>query len=124
MRAFAVSLNAKRLCVAGIGDNGVLTAHIAHLVGQYKNELRLDVSGLNSSTQDYVTWSKRKLKVGDEVLIKIIETKSSDRPTTSIDLPKESVREDPKEEIRNQKRYVREMARKFGWKVTVGRKSS
>jgi len=124
MRAFEVQLNGKRLCVAGIGDNGVLTAYIAYLVGQYKNELRLDVSGLNSSTQDYVTWSKRKLKVGDEVRIKIIETTVIDRHVTSIDLPKERVGEDPKEEIRDQKRYVREMARKFGWKVTVGRKSS
>jgi hypothetical protein len=124
MRAFAVSLNGKRLCVAGIGDDGVVIANINHLVGQSRNELRFEVSGLISPTKEYVTWIKRKLKVGDEVLIKIIETRSSDRHTTSINLPKESVREDPKEEIRNQKRYVREMARKFGWKVVVERKGS
>ena len=127
MRAFEVHLNGKRLCVAGIGDNGVLTAHIAHLVGQYKNELRLEVGGLSLPFKEYVTWNRRKLKVGDEVRIKIIETTASDSPETSIDRPKERIQQvevDPKEEIRNQKRYVREMARKFGWKVTVGRKGS
>jgi hypothetical protein len=122
MRAFEVSLNGKRLCVAGIGDSGVLIAVIDYIVGQYRNEMRLDVSGLISPTHEYVTWNRRKVKVGDEVRIKIIETTAIDRHATSIDLPKERVREDPKEESKSQKRYVREMARKFGWKVTVGRK--
>jgi hypothetical protein len=127
MRAFEVHLNGKRLCVAGIGDNGVLTAHIAHLVGQYKNELRLEVGGLSLPFKEYVTWNRRKLKVGDEVRITIIETTASDSPETSIDRPKERIQQveiDPKEEIRNQKRYVREIARKFGWKVVVKRKGS
>jgi hypothetical protein len=120
MRAFEVHLNGKRLCVAGIGDNGVLTAHIAHLVGQYKNELRLEVGGLSLPFKEYVTWNRRKLKVGDEIRIRVCEASSIDRPKERI----QQVEIDPKEEIRNQKRYVREMARKFGWKIVVERKGS
>ena len=53
-----------------------------------------------------------------------IETEATDRTETKIDLPKETIQEDPAEEIRNQKRYVREMARKFGWKLVMKRKRS
>ena len=35
--------------------------------------------------------------------------------------PKERIRLDPQEELGRQKQYVRDMAKKFGWKVTTGR---
>jgi predicted RNA-binding protein with RPS1 domain len=93
-----------------------------HLVGQNRNEVRCEVSGPINPKKEYVTWIKRKLKVGDDVRLRVIETAATDHPETRIDLPKVTIREDPNEEIRNQKRYVREMARKFGWKIAMGRK--
>jgi len=33
MRAFEVYLNSKRLCLAGIGDEGVLSTIVTHAVG-------------------------------------------------------------------------------------------
>lgn len=121
MRAFEVYLNKKRLCVAGIGESGALLGVIQYIVNQSRNEVRFEVSGFTLSTQEHVTWDRRVLEVEDEVRIKIIEATAADRPATKISRPVECIREDPKEEIRNQKRYVRQMARKFGWKVTVVR---
>ena len=120
MRAFEVHLNGKRLCVAGIGDQGVLNALISLMLGQNRNEVRLEVGGLSLPFKEYLTWKRRKLKVGDEIRIRVCEASSIDRPKERI----QQVEIDPKEEIRNQKRFVRQMARNFGWKVVVERKGS
>jgi hypothetical protein len=112
MHAFEVYLNDKRLCVAGIGDSGVLNTMVDHVVGYGRNELLLRVGGLISQTEEHVVWRRKRLKTGDEVRVKIIES-------TSVDRPKERMKRDPKGELKRQKRYVRDMARKFGWKVTA-----
>ena len=112
MRAFKVYLNHKLLCVAGVGDDGVLNAMVDHAVGNGRNEVYLRVGGLIVPTMEHVLWRNQKLKRGDEVRVKIVESDSTDRP-------KERHQRDQKQELKAQKRYVREMARKFGWKVTT-----
>lgn len=114
MRAFEVYLNGKRLCLAGIGDDGVLNTMVDHGVGKGWNQQTLRVGGLINATQEHVIWSRRRLKIGDEVRVKIVET-------ASIDRPKERIRIDPKEDLKRQKQYVRDLAKKFGWKLTTGR---
>lgn len=113
-RAFAVYVNGKRNCVAGIGDDGVLNAMVDHVVGNGRNELYLRVGGLIGPTGEHVVWRRQRLKAGDEVRVKIVET-------TSVDRPKERRQPDPKQDLKAQKRYVREMARKLGWQVTTKR---
>jgi len=108
MRAFRVSLNGKRLCLAGIGDDGVLTAIVSHATGRGSDSLGLDVGGLISPAKEHVIWDHLRLEPGDEVRIKIVESKS-------IDPPKERRPDDPKENLKSQKRYVRNMAKKLGW---------
>jgi hypothetical protein len=114
MRAFEVYLNGKRLCVAGIGDDGVLSTIVDHVVGKGRNQQTLRVGGLISPTGEHVIWNRRRLKIGDEVRVKIVES-------ASIDRPKERIRLDPKEDLRRQKQYVRDMAKKLGWKLTTDR---
>ncbi len=114
MRAFEVYVNGKRLCVAGIGDSGVLNTMVDQVIGHGRNELYLRIGGLISTTEEHVVWRKLRLKTGDEVRVKIIES-------ASIDRPRERHRRDPKQDLRAQKRYVREMARKLGWKVIQNR---
>jgi hypothetical protein len=114
MRAFEVYLNGKPLCVAGIGDDGVLNAMVDYVVGRGRNQQTLRVGGLISPTGEHVIWKRRRLKIGDEVRVKIVES-------ASIDRPKERHRLDPKEDLKRQKQYVREMVKKFGWKLTTGR---
>lgn len=54
MRAFEVQLNGKRLCLAGVGERGVLTAIIEHIAGLNGSNLNLNVGGLFGSTWKHV----------------------------------------------------------------------
>ena len=110
MRAFEVYLNGKRLCTAGIGDDGVLTVITDHVIGDRRDEVHFRVGGLISSKDEFVTWKNAKLKTGDEVRISVVES-------DSIDRPRERRRRDRAEELRQSKRYVRTMAKQFGWQI-------
>ena len=110
MRAFEVHLNGKRLCLAGVGEKGVLTAIMTHVIGRGKGDLELSVGGLISPTDEHVIWRNRRLKVGDEVLIKITEAESVDRL-------RKRYRSNSEQDERNQKVYVRAIAKKFGWRI-------
>lgn len=58
MKAFEVRLNGKKLCIAGIGRDGVLNAVLGHVVGDGREELDLGVGGLISPTNEYIDWVK------------------------------------------------------------------
>ncbi len=117
MRAFKVYLNGKRLCLAGIGDDGVLTADVGSVVGRGRDELWLGVGGLISPDGEHVRWQERRqLREGDEVRIKVVEAEV-------VDKPRRRYRSDPRKDLAAQKRYVREMAKKFDWKLVSRRKS-
>jgi len=81
MRAFEISLNGEKLCLAGIGDDGVLTT-IVHLASRHsEGGFFLEVGGLISRTKEHVNWTNlRALNVGDNVQVKIIETDAADKP--------------------------------------------
>jgi hypothetical protein len=120
MRAFEVFVNNKKLCRAGIGDDGVLSAIVNWVTGDRAADLFLEVGGLISPSGEHVAWERQKnLRLGDEIKVKIVEA-------TSIDKPSRKYRIDPAEELRSQKRYVRIMAKKFGWTIQARpkRKSS
>jgi hypothetical protein len=104
MRAYEIILNGKRLCVAGIDGDGVLTAILTH-VGK---EEYFDVGGLVSATHEHLIWADRRLKVGDEVRLRVLESVSSDPP-------KKVRRSDPAQELKGKKNYVRWMAKELGW---------
>ena len=121
MPVFHVYLNGKKVTAAGVGDLGVLGAHVTwvrrageHTLsrkpGSVKEELRLHVGGLISPTNEHVRWLDHGLKVGDEVSIRVVED-------ARVDRPRSRQRRDRTKELRSQKRYVREMAKKFGWKI-------
>ena len=120
MVAFKVYLNSKKLCLAGIGDDGVLSA-ITNWVagGHYKAaDLFLEVGGLISPTREHVNWIKQKpLHVGDEIRVKIVET-------DSVEGPIERYRADSARDLKNQKAYVRTAAKQLGWTVRERPKKS
>jgi hypothetical protein len=79
MIAFQIQLNGKTLCNAGVGDAGVLGAHVSWIRRnkglvrsiqgrRMRQELILDVGGLTSERDEHVRWLHRNLKVGDQVL--------------------------------------------------------
>src|SRR5262245_46715251 len=111
MRVFEVYLNGKKLFRAGIGDDGVLVTLVEHVMRSTRNETRLSVGGLISNEQ-HVTWGDRDLATGDEITIKITENGSVNRP-------RKRERRDQKHELKQQKAYVRGMAKQFGWKIVT-----
>ena len=118
MPVFHVYLNGNKVSTAGVGDIGVLSAHVTWVrrtredmhVKMPEEELTLNVGGLISPKEEYVRWLDRELRVGDEVRITIADAAKVDRPRTRK-------RSDPVEDLRRQKQYVRQMAKRFGWKI-------
>ena len=121
MPVFHVYLNGKKLSTAGIGDTGVLGAHVSWVRRRgertlakkphgLEEELRLQVSGLVTPTREHVRWIDRHLKIGDEVRIAVAED-------TKVNRPRSRERQEPAKELARQKRYVRDMAKRLGWKI-------
>lgn len=111
MRAFKVSVNGKKVCVAGIGENGVLTAIVNWVTGDRASDLFLEVGGLVTPVREHVAWASQKpLRVGDEVRIRIVEA-------ASVDTPVKKHLSDPAKELSSKKRYVRVMAKQLGWTI-------
>ena len=110
MRAFQVVLNGKRICLAGIGEDGVLSAIITHVPFRKRRETRLHVGGLLLPQHEHVRWQQKKLRLGDEVRLRIVEKKSVDAPRTRFKL-------DPAFETKQQTRQLRLLARKLGYAI-------
>src|SRR5882724_9517790 len=110
MRAFEVSLNGKRVCVAGVGDHGVLTAMVEYVLRPDGKEMSLEVGGLITPQKEHVRWIRQDLEMGDEVRVKLVESGTAD-------VAIKRHRDDPKKSVEAQKRYAREIAKKFGWKI-------
>ncbi|HEY1755824.1 MAG TPA: hypothetical protein VGG72_10540 [Bryobacteraceae bacterium] len=107
MRAFRVSLNGKRICVAGVGEHGVLNASVDYVGnGQGDGRLSLRVGGLSIPSEEHATWKRVDLKV------------------ESVDRPAKLSLADSETYETNQKAYVRAWAKKFGWKIVRSKKST
>ena len=118
MHAFEVYSNGTKLCLAGIGDDGVLSAILTCVARKGSGNLRFDVGGLLSPVSEHVTWIKEQdLRVGDVITIKIVEADSTDMPTSRE-------RTNPADDLNYQKSYVRAMAKKLGWKILAKTKRS
>jgi hypothetical protein len=71
----------------------------------------MEVGGL--ANEEHVKWVRqKKLRVGDKIRVEIVEAASVDRPMEKLPI-------DPVETLKAQKRYVRAMAKQFGWKIQV-----
>jgi hypothetical protein len=80
MICFEVILNGRRLCTAGAGDDGVLTATVTS-VGK-RRELELAIGGLVADA--HLKWpSPSSLAVGDEIIVRVVETGQPDPPATT-----------------------------------------
>ena len=91
MLCFDVQINGKKICTAGIGDYGVLTAVTSLVRSRRKDssviedtaQLKLDIGGtvsLSECVDENVSWQSGNLQVGDEITIKITEGMQSDQP--------------------------------------------
>ena len=86
MIAFEVSVNDQRLCVAGIGSDGVFNTIVNYAASpdvDLPDPLWIHIGGLANG--EHLRWVNREgrsvLKVGDVVQIKIVEAEHVDSPT-------------------------------------------
>jgi len=85
MIGFRVSLNGKRLYTAAAGERGVLTAGVTWVFREApgvknRSDLSLHVGGLSKDA--HLSWpAPRKLKVGDRVVVTVVDTTRPDPPS-------------------------------------------
>ena len=123
MIALEVHVNGKRLCTAGVGRRGVLSA-IASWVnrgarnrktgkplhGKFVEELSFDVGGLAHGADGeavHLNWVGRRCRVGDEIRIKNLKT-------SKVDKPRSRRREDPGLVDKQKRRYYEQLKREYG----------
>jgi len=116
MIAFEVYLNGEKLCTAGIGELGVLTAMLnwTHVrkIGTKEippEDLEVSVTGMDSSTGEFPKWLRRAVALGDEIRIKIIRTARVDDP---VERP--ALSGGPQE---IEKQAFRIQAKEWGWSI-------
>lgn len=83
MKAFEVSINGHRVCLAGVGDAGVLHAIVGWVGGfgpDPNEDLSLSVCGLEKLSDEHLRWHAPSLGVGAEVLVRVVEAAAVDPP--------------------------------------------
>ena|ERR1700720_807373 len=91
MTCFQVEVNGERVCVAGLGEFGVLTATLSWVRNRHQSsttteaaaEIAFNVGGLTDSesrVDEFVDWVRKGLSVGDEVRITIVDVTDCDEP--------------------------------------------
>lgn len=85
MKAFLVRVNGKRLCIAGVGPLGVLTAAVYWVGGgpqrRKEEHFGFHIGGLDNRTGEHLDYTTPQLRVGDKVSIEIVETEVVDPET-------------------------------------------
>lgn len=121
MLALEVHLNGKRRCLAGIAEDGVVSAIISWVGrgrperGLPKEDVSLRVGGLDSVHREHMDWLQEDLAAGDDVRIRVVDVVKADRPIKGSRRPVGNT-------SRRQKSYVRRMAKQFGWKIVTQRR--
>jgi hypothetical protein len=101
---FEVTVNREPPVVAGSSKAGVLTAILSHVSA--RTELTLEVGAMVSDPREHLDWIKRGLKVGDTVVVRIVESGSPDQPV-------ERRREEPSFVADQERAYYEHLRRKY-----------
>ncbi|MGK3983898.1 hypothetical protein WME99_12725 [Sorangium sp. So ce136] len=83
-RALIVEQNSRRICVAGVPRRGHVMCLITWAGGARKDppsQSWFSVSGLNSRTDEHLSWGCPALAVGDHVSIRIARSREHDAPS-------------------------------------------
>ena len=80
MFAFEVSVNGKKLFVAGAPPGGVLSSMLSWTC-RHPERLQFHVGGLpGDGSQDHIEWKTPQIGVGDEIVIRITDSDATDEP--------------------------------------------
>jgi hypothetical protein len=80
MKAFSVSINGKRIALAGLGGEGVLSVMVDLSSQEHVDRLNMEIGGLIGSTGEQVIWPSPAIAVGDKIVIEIVEADAVDEP--------------------------------------------
>ena len=80
MRAFEISLNGKKLCVAGLEEGSLLFSIGCAENKKGRGGVGLGMTGTSFLKEEVVRWQHRALRMNDVVRVKVIETEEVDKP--------------------------------------------
>jgi hypothetical protein len=111
MIAFEVHINGKKICTAGLDSPGVVSQVLNWVKGpKGKPYMEFRIGGLVSKTSTNIGWDSRKMKVGDDVRIVLVETKKADKPIHKS-------KQDKRRILEYKKKNLQRIADELGWKV-------
>ena len=106
MKALEVFINGHRVCLAGVGDDGVLNAIVNWVGGPDRDQdFFLQVGGLDSRADEHLRWEVPSIGVGAEVLVRVVEA-------ATVDPPSERIRHEKKTCVGEYRQHLRECS---GW---------
>jgi hypothetical protein len=119
MICFEVSLNGKKLCLAGVGEYGVLATIVTWAYSERRKKSNpedeqkrrlpfMHIGGLMN--EEHIDYLERPfyLNAGDEVTIKVIEADTFDEP------PFRDPAKSPEDEKEKRRRSYEELKKEFG----------
>jgi hypothetical protein len=80
MVALEVFVDGRRVCIAGVGDNGVLNAIVNSVGLPGEEEVFMHVGGLDCTSDEHIRWAVPMISVGSEVTIRVVEAEAVDPP--------------------------------------------
>jgi hypothetical protein len=81
MKAHEVFINGRRVCLAGVGDDGVLSTIVNWVGDPSGDDYCLTVTGLDNRTGQHFKWDIPPVEVGAEVLVRLVEVPAVDSPS-------------------------------------------
>ena len=100
MKAVEVLISGHRACLAGVGDDGVLSAIVNWVGGSDRDEYFLSVGGLDSRSDEHLRWDVPSIGVGAEVLVRLVEVSAVDPPDERVRHDKQTCAAEYRERLR------------------------
>ena len=108
--AFEITVNNETKVVAGIKEISVLSFILSYISGEdLLDRIELSVGGLlhhGKNDYEHLNWIKRHLEIGDEIIIRVVETSDLTKPISRR-------REDPKLVEKAQRKYYESLKQKY-----------
>lgn len=116
MIGFEVEVNGEKICLAGVGEFGVLTTIVSWVrtgamvaeEGEQVNKLELHVGGLKEagSASAHITWLNKNLVLDDEIKVRIVNTDHVDEAARIEPI-------DPDADLKNKREYYERLKAEF-----------
>ncbi len=114
MTALEVYRNGRKTCTAGLNRSGAVISSLIWSSGgsseAQHEELELRVSGYITRNAAHVSWCSRRLQVGDEIKVVVVERARVDRPV------RRRV-ESATTRLKRERAYVERKAKEYGWTI-------